>query len=360
MLKYAEIINQSGFVKQAWTWRDIVEELGLSAVIDAGIIGGAALLGATVTTGGVALAILGGAALSMAIWSFTKQMDDNLSDLINRLEALDPNKRVAGVVNNWIRDLESFKPVMQIPQSSPDPKVRAKVNGDKLTALSQLEKYMKTMLSQWSSDVKPNLTDWGWDAAQAEDALNKTMAKVTQAIQSTKQYAQSEGQTVAKNVAKKVQEKKQKDKGVAGKGPKKQQQIKSPYILGLQRAINEINSIINAGSGNIIESGQYDWTTGNGLAGILSSNWGIARRIAQNTKVNVKVAQDIEFMRKNPRLLQKLYRELSSIATELKERAPSEVGVPRKEQLQERPISKREYDPSDVFEGYQGTKRLFF
>lgn len=341
MLKYAELVTHTGFVKRAWTWRDIVEELGLSAVIDTGIIGGAALLGATVTTGGVALAILGGAAISMAIWSFTKQMDDNLTDLIDRLGALDPNDNVAHIVQSWMKDLESFKPVMAIPQSSPDPKVRAQVNGQKLEALKQLEVYMRTMVGQWNSDIKPNLTDLGWDAAQAEDALTKTMAKVTQAIQLTKQQAQTSGQAIAKNVAKKVQQKKVKEqtKGVSGKG---RQKTKSPYILGLQRAINDINGILNPSTGSIIESGKYDWTTGDGLAGVLSSDWKIARRIADRAKVDVRTVKNIEFMRKNPRLIQQVYRELSQIAMVLKERDRQDIGIAGRGRPRPRRISERE------------------
>ena len=350
MLKYAELIDHKGFVKKSWTWRDIIEDIGLSAVFDVGWIGGTVLLGgATVTTGGVALVVLGGAALSMVIFSFTKQMDNNLTDLISRLSALDPNEKVAHIIQKWITDLESFKPVMKIPQSSTDIKERANINSQKFSALKQLEMYIQAMIRQWHLNVRPNLTDWGWDAAQAEDALNKTMDTVIQAVLSAKQKAQSVGNIMIKQVNKKVKEEQEqtkqvqeKAKGVVGKGKQKKQRMKSPYILGLQRAINDVNNIINAGAGSIIESGRYDWTTGNGLAGVLSSDWRIANRIAERAKVDIKTVQDIEFMSKNPRLIQKVYRELSQIAIVLKEKDRRDIGIAGRGRQRPRRLSVRE------------------
>jgi hypothetical protein len=220
MLKYAELMHGKGLVKQAWTWRDIVTDLGVGAVIDAAAVGGfaaikggiigAGLVGGTFGSGalsglaalsvpGIGWALLLGGALTMGIFALTKQMDDNLTDLIDRLGDLDPNERAQPVVDDWIKRLEAFKPVMALAPTTTDVKERAQLTAQKYTSMKELEAYLQAMLQQWPQ-VKSNLTDWGFDDAQAEYALKKTTTKMTQSVQEAKQRAQTIGQEMIKKM----------------------------------------------------------------------------------------------------------------------------------------------------------------
>lgn len=220
LLDYATILTkQNAIVKEAWTWRDIVTELGIGAAVDAGVAAGAiagagagflpaSLLpaGAAYTAsagalpalaaaglGPIGVAVLAGAALTLGIWYLTRQMDDNLDDLIDRLEDLDPNDAAAPKVQAWIEQLKAFKPILELPPTTTDLQERVRMNTQKYMAMKQVHAYMKQMLAEWPT-VKQNLTDWGWDDSQAEHALQLTTQTIGQAVEQAKAKAQQVAQ----------------------------------------------------------------------------------------------------------------------------------------------------------------------
>lgn len=190
MLGYAKIMEGS-LVKQAWSWRDIATELGIEAAVT-GVVAGAGALGigtggatglagagAALTIGGlpVVAVIAGGVALTMGIWYLTRQMDDNIPDLIDRLEDLDPNENYAAVVQGWIAKLNYFRPLLAAAPTTTDPMERANLNMRRKAAVDELVAYMDQMWIDWAT-VKNNLDDMVFDAGQAEDALEQTLTAI--------------------------------------------------------------------------------------------------------------------------------------------------------------------------------------
>jgi hypothetical protein len=198
------------FIKEGWTWRDIITELGIGAAIDAAVAAGAAgvagtasgagaMAGIGAAAGPIGWAILGGAALTMGIWYLTRQMDNNLSDLIDRLEDLDPNNIAAPKVQSWIQQLNSYKSVLELPPTTTNIQERARQNIQKYMSIKQVYEYLKQMLVEWPV-VKENLTDWGWDDAQAEHALQLTTKTMGQSVEQAKVRAQQAAQETIKDL----------------------------------------------------------------------------------------------------------------------------------------------------------------
>lgn len=210
MSDFVKLIEPSTLIKQAWTWRDIITELGIGAVIDAGVAAGAAgvagaasgagaMAGIAAAAGPIGWAILGGTALTMGMWYLTRQMDDNLTDLIDRLEDLDPNDIAAPKVQSWIQQLNAYKPVLELSPTTTNVQERARQNAQKYISMKQLHGYLKQMLAEWPV-VKENLTDWGWDDAQAEHALQLTTKTIGQSVEQAKVKAQQAAQETIKNL----------------------------------------------------------------------------------------------------------------------------------------------------------------
>ena len=338
--KYAEMM---GFTKKAWTWRDIVEDLGMGVAIDVGLgAGWGALTGAGAVAGGAAAlawpVVLLGGAIGLAMFAFTKQMDDNLDDLIDRLSALDPNPSVAGKVDGWISTLNRYKSVMQMAPTTTDVAQRAQVAMQQYAGLKELSDYMLQMEREWPF-VKQNLDDMGWDPSQAEHAIQLTGQKVNQVLAAVRVQAQQAEAGLAKEVetTKKTQE-----KGQTGTGEKaqKKQRVKKPLdpvVKGLQRLANNINYALNGGLGIIDEDGVYDKYTADALIGAISSSWQLQKAVAQNARLNLNSLKDIKLMTSNPNLLRRLYSTLAPLASS-REAVPGVGG----EGARRRMISERE------------------
>lgn len=229
MMKYAELMQERTLIKTAWTWRDIVTDLGIGAIIDtsalaagsaaagagwfgagtaAGVAGAAAGGGTAGAAAGVAAGvaggpllwtILGGAAITMAMFHFTKQADDNLDDLIDRLEDLDTNDITAPKVNGWIETFNKFKPSIAMAPTTTDPAERAKLVSQQYMALKGLDLYLDQVKKEWPS-VKSNLNDWVFDDDQAEYAINTTSSKIKESLAEIKKQVQSSAQEMMKKV----------------------------------------------------------------------------------------------------------------------------------------------------------------
>jgi len=319
MLKYANIVAMKDniMVKEAWTWRDVVQELGISAVVDVGIAAGlaAAGVGGVLTAPVLIPTLLLGGAISMAIFSFTKQMDNNLADLIDRLGDLDPNDMAKPAVDGWIQELGAFKQRIVIPMMSGNVQERAKITASRIAELENLKTYLEQVQVYWPQ-VKSNLTDWGFDAGQAEHAINETPKQIAQALMQLKSQVKSEGPKVVKDLVKEKEKKEVKEKAKTqskpGKGRKRMDSNVSEVVRGLQITINQINRDINAGAGLFKETGIYDKNTADALVGVMSSNPRIMTLMAGEAKVNYDTVRDIKQMRSRPRLIKLIYRTLKS------------------------------------------------
>jgi hypothetical protein len=212
LVKFANNLKQSELQKVAWDWADIGNALGLDALLGAGIGAGSAAaagtgIGAGILGGlgigtGIVPAVLAAAGVAYTVYSVMQHADDNVEDLISRLDALDPNDKAKNVVDTWIKELEQFKNVFQIQVKSQDPTQRASQIKEQIQNISSLLAYLKGMWEQWGSEIKPNLTDWGFDAKQAETALTKTIQATETGLAQIKQSAQQEGSKLIKEMGK--------------------------------------------------------------------------------------------------------------------------------------------------------------
>lgn len=187
MIKYASLMQDQKLIKTAWTWEDVASAIGVDVALGAGI---GALTGSGVTAGalgalgvglppvGIALA-LGG--LGASIYFATRQSDNNVEDLIDRLEDLDTNSRSEGIVQYWINTLRQFQGLFKIEPSTTDPEATAIANAKKITELEQLKKFLESIQRDWPR-VESNLDDWGADPRQAQYAIQQTSANVQQML----------------------------------------------------------------------------------------------------------------------------------------------------------------------------------
>lgn len=191
MLEYAALTKDGGLLKEAWTWRDIVTELGIGAAMDLAIVGGLAAAG--ISSGPIGWVLLGGAAVTMAVWYFTRQMDDNLPDLIDRLEDLDPNSQYEAKVQGWITRLKQFQTKTQAPPTTTNQAERGKLNAAYYASMRNLQAYLGQMWQEWPI-VKANLDDMVFDPGQAEHAIQETLAAVNQSVEQMKAAAKQDEQ----------------------------------------------------------------------------------------------------------------------------------------------------------------------
>jgi hypothetical protein len=163
----------------------ILTDIGITTGAAGVGVSGPALLAALGGPIGVALGV---AALGYGIYELTKLTDDNLDDLISRLEAID-EKAANGPIADAISKLQTYKPYLSASKVTPDPSQRAAQNKEKLDKISELLVYLKAMQAQWS-EISSGFTDWGFDPSQAKTALDKTTAVIqTQMAQMTQKVA---------------------------------------------------------------------------------------------------------------------------------------------------------------------------
>ena len=167
------ISNYADITKQSADIVDYAQEVATAGAAELAIVApimaitGKGLLAALGGPVGIALAL---GALAYGLYQVSKQTDDNINDLVDRLNALDPkDEHTEAFINDWIRNLQGFKPVLVVPTTTTDPVERAKANKQKLDGMSRLASYLAAMRRDWPM-LKARLTDWGFDPGQAENA----------------------------------------------------------------------------------------------------------------------------------------------------------------------------------------------
>ncbi len=178
--KYAELINPP-LIKTAWSWKDIAQAI-LPDVLTTGAAAAIFGPGAAITLGSNPVGWVIGSALITgglvyAIYEATKITDDNLEDLIERLNALDPNERAKGKVDLWIKYLTQFKQVFALTPTTSNVQERAQAQLNQLMSMGEVAEYLAQMKQEWPQ-VKANLTDIGWDPGEAEKAIDLTLNAV--------------------------------------------------------------------------------------------------------------------------------------------------------------------------------------
>ena len=191
--------------------RDLVRAVG-SEVLTTGIIGGlgaAGILSGGATGGAGFLATLGlgsnpigwiiGGTLAVgslvyAIHQATSLTDDNIEDLITRIEALDyEDTNAKGIVENWIATLEGHKKDLQLPLTATNPTEKAKWYGKKVGELEKGLTFLRAMQDDWTQ-VKPHMGDWNVllkdDIQDFEVALPRVIATYEKQLQYVKGVAQ--------------------------------------------------------------------------------------------------------------------------------------------------------------------------
>lgn len=201
MLEYARLMKEAG-------WRDVVEVLGLdAALVGAGAIGGAisgagagagalGALGLAGPPGWILIGVLGLGATAYFAWQAAKKTNDNLEDLIDKLDDLDPGDGVAvAKVEEWKRVLGDFNNTLKLGEVASNPEQMAKVNLQKIDTMQKVLTYLKQVQYEWKQ-VKPRLTDWGQDDIQAEQALVQTTAAIEATMNQLKQTAKQDAARV--------------------------------------------------------------------------------------------------------------------------------------------------------------------
>lgn len=222
MIEYAKLIDNNSIIKSAGKL-DLVQTIGQEAAVSlplagagaAGLLGAggaggsAGVLAALGLTGPVGWVLTSGL-LAYAIYAAMKNTNDTIEDLLEKLDALDPNPPAEtlvgekGVFGNeggeWKETLESFKPHFQIKMIPEDANERMKFNVQQIKNLTSVSAYLARMIQQWPQ-VKSNLSDDGIDPAQFENSLNKTFASVNKQLAGIRATAQQESRKMLSEVS---------------------------------------------------------------------------------------------------------------------------------------------------------------
>lgn len=230
MLHFANVMEQDMLLKRAADITDYVNAIGaaigtdvaataaLGGLAGSGILGHSSIIGA-LTGAGVAQSagvgagalaalsgaiapvavVLGLAGVAYAIYEVSKITDDNIDDLISRLDALDPaNEQVAGQISKIRERLLSYKEAIGVADMPETPEERIRYNKRKLDAFTNLHKYLSNLVTWFPREIMPRLTDWGRDPEQALNAIKKTLA----AMQQSKEKMQRTVKEVTKEAVK--------------------------------------------------------------------------------------------------------------------------------------------------------------
>lgn len=123
-----------------------------------------------------AVAAVGG--LAYGIYWWVERTDDNVADLIDRIEDLDYEGTDAEpTIKTWIGQLNSLRQAFAIPMTSADPKERFEQLGEKIAAFEKGMAVIKNIEQNYHTYVKKSLKDWfgSWgDLGDFETALTKT------------------------------------------------------------------------------------------------------------------------------------------------------------------------------------------
>jgi hypothetical protein len=195
MVEYARLMKEAG-------WRDVIDTLGLDALlggagaVGAGIAGKSMLAGAlglTAAGGGLVVAVLGLGLTAYFTYQAAMQTNDNLDDLVEKLDALDPgDATVEAKIEEWKKALEQFSATLKAGgEVAANQEQLAKVNLQKIDTMVKITAYLKQMQYEWQQ-VKTRLNDWGQDDVQAEQALNKTTTAMEAILNQLKQTAKQD------------------------------------------------------------------------------------------------------------------------------------------------------------------------
>jgi hypothetical protein len=235
LINYANAMEEKyGIDKYAWTSRDLTKALALEGIVAGSIAGvGAAGVGtggatgltgaltALVPVGGAGVAGAGGlgaaivsnpigwivgavllvGGVAAAIYYGTKMADDNIRDLITRIEALDYEGTIVETrVQSWIDTLNGKLQVMQLPAlGAMSDKEKAMQLAQKVMEIEDLVKILNEIASQWS-ETKKHLGDWQFfpfdDPADFEEAFEKTYKTCNNVLNKIKQQSQSAAKQV--------------------------------------------------------------------------------------------------------------------------------------------------------------------
>lgn len=169
--------------------------IGAAVVAAPFVFGGAPAVGGAAVAGTSLLALMGGpvgvaiglsVAVGIAIWNVTKIADDKVDGLIKRLQALDADSPgTQKYIDNWITNLNSFKPYLELPLTTTNPRERVQINNTKLAGLTKLHTYLVRMQKEWEG-LASRLTDWGWDPGQAKTSIDETLTAMTRGLADAK------------------------------------------------------------------------------------------------------------------------------------------------------------------------------
>ena len=179
--------------KNAWQWSDVISDIGLTALMEG--------IGALVTgpPGWIAGAISALAAVGSVVWVILSNADDNLKDLIGRIEALDyEDTQAEQEVLSWIETLRQYDAKIGASVSSTDPKERTMALGRKLSDLKKLIEYLKFIQQSYPVTIEPYLKDWGTDKKDFTNTLATTIVAYNKQIQQIDNLAQRYTQEVIK------------------------------------------------------------------------------------------------------------------------------------------------------------------
>jgi hypothetical protein len=174
LLKYATL------QKESWSWADFASAVTTGLGIDAGLAAGAGMLGVGTGIAGLLFTTPGWFALAsgvaIAIYNVATTTYNDLSVLLDRIDALDPNDLVKDVVEDWRTKITEFQTLLKEPNTSGDKKTIAVNSARKLENLTKTLEGLALMQKDWEGKVKPNLTDSGFDPWQFKSALDNTIA----------------------------------------------------------------------------------------------------------------------------------------------------------------------------------------
>ena len=204
-------------LKEAATWRDyakaVLPDILMAGAGTAGVgVGGAAgatgaatalglggLVGGAISTGGVLLAIFAVSGTAWAIYDAATRADNNIKDLIKRMDALDyEGTNVEKVVSGWLEELALLQKSLEEPVSSSSQSQRAFQLAKKVEAMSAGLEILTAINEQWPM-VKKNVKDWQLgifnDPADFEQALKNTYTTFSNGLlKARSQAAQSASQ----------------------------------------------------------------------------------------------------------------------------------------------------------------------
>lgn len=206
------IKQQPALIKTSAGPIDIIQEFApdvIPALIGGGIAAakggaiGAGILAGLGVSGSVAFwpitaTILTAGGIAYSVYSLTKLTDKNLYSVIERLNALDPNKQAEPLVSSFINELTEIDQsgALKEMQYSQDPVQKLSQMSKQLDGLKKFFNVISRLYNAWPQ-IRPNLIDWGFDAKEAENAIFKTYEKTNQDLNKLKEQIKEQS---AKNI----------------------------------------------------------------------------------------------------------------------------------------------------------------